>query len=359
VRTVAVLLCSLPCFAQGKPSATEDGLALGLSWLAAHQAEDGRWSADHFMDRDPADDRCGGPGNPAYDTGLTGLALLAFLGADRDLPKNVEAGLAYLVRVQDAQGCFGPREDRRYLYNHAIATQAMCVAYRRTRDERWHAAAQKGLDFLASVRNPGLAWGYPPGSNDTSLTAWCVCALWSGKYAGLNVDPAGFEGARAWIRRMTDKETGRVYYMDGYHASAWRPRDLLDRFPIEHSEAMTAAGLFCSVLLGDDPRLSRGRAQAKLLVARPPTWNPDDGSIDFVYWYWGALATYQVGGEPRAVWERAMRQVLEHQNPKGAGKRTGSWDPIDPFGRDMGRVGSTALLTLCLEKPYERVFGFK
>ncbi|MCZ6786390.1 MAG: hypothetical protein O7E54_04410, partial [Planctomycetota bacterium] len=40
---------------------------------------------------------------------------------------------------------------------------------------------------------------------------------------------------------------------------------------------------------------------------------------------------------------------LDHQHPKGSGARTGSWDPIGPWGPDGGRVYSTAVMVLCLD----------
>jgi len=44
-----------------KPTACEQGVELGLAWLAAHQSrEDGRWDCDGFMGNDPADDVCDG-----------------------------------------------------------------------------------------------------------------------------------------------------------------------------------------------------------------------------------------------------------------------------------------------------------
>jgi hypothetical protein len=37
----------------------------------------------------------------------------------------------------------------------------------------------------------------------------------------------------------------------------------------------------------------------------------------------------------------------------------GSWDPLDPWGPEGGRVYSTALMTLCLvvDTRYEKAFG--
>ena len=56
-------------------------VAEGHQWLAAHQDEDGKWDCDGFMKHDSADSEiCDGPGNAVHDVGVTGLALLAFLG---------------------------------------------------------------------------------------------------------------------------------------------------------------------------------------------------------------------------------------------------------------------------------------
>ena len=66
-----------------KPSGqgTEPALKDGLEWLKKHQDEDGKWDCDQFMKHDdPASDQCDGPDNAVHDVGVTGLALLAFLG---------------------------------------------------------------------------------------------------------------------------------------------------------------------------------------------------------------------------------------------------------------------------------------
>ena len=43
---------------------------------------------------------------------------------------------------------------------------------------------------------------------------------------------------------------------------------------------------------------------------------------------------------------------MEHQQPKGSGARAGSFDPMDSWGPDGGRVYSTALMTMALEVYY-------
>ena len=359
--------------AGGGSGMTESAVELGLKWLADHQDvdDDGKWDCDDFAKHDPADDKCNGPGQPLYDVGVTGLSLLAFLGAgytdrgserENKFAKNVRQGLRYLMTSQDDEGCFGNRSSQHFMYNHAIAALGMCEAYWMTRNPRYKKPAQEGLNFIAMSRNPYLAWRYEPrgGENDTSVTGWMVMALKSGKYGGLDIDPDAFEGARQWIDKMTDPEFGQVgYNMPG--GTPARPEGMQDKFPPEKSQSMTAVGMLTRIFLGEDPRNSEMiRKGADLCLERLPTWNPDDGSIDMYYWYYATLAMFQVGGKPWRQWNIAMKEaIVGHQHPKGSGRRTGSWDPIGPWGNDGGRVYSTACMVMCLEVyyRYDKVFG--
>ncbi|MGQ0615278.1 MAG: hypothetical protein ACT4PV_16220 [Planctomycetaceae bacterium] len=356
------------------PEDCKDAVELGLEWLAKHQdvGGGGMWDCDDFMKHDPASDRCDGPGKAHYDPGVTGLALLAFLGAgytDRGNEKsnrfarNVRAGLRYLMSIQDDEGCFGPRASQHFIYNHVIATLAMCEAFWMTRNPAYRMPAQEGLGFTAMARNPYLAWRYNirGGENDTSVTGWCVMAIKSGKFAGLDVDVEAFEGARLWIDKMTDPDTGRVGYLQAGGGAA-RPEGMQDRFPAEMTESMTAAGILTRIFLGEDPRTSDPiRRGVDLCLRRLPTWNTTDGSIDMVYWYYATLALFQVGGEPWRRWNQAIQPAMvRSQHPRGSGRREGSWDPIDPWGPDGGRVYSTAVMVTCLEVyyRYDRVFNY-
>ncbi|MHC4819717.1 MAG: prenyltransferase/squalene oxidase repeat-containing protein [Planctomycetota bacterium] len=358
--------------AGGGSGRTEQAVALGLKWLAAHQDvdADGRWDVAGFMKHDPNDDRCAGAGSPRYDVGVTGLALLAFLGAgytDRGsrqqnpYAKNVQMGLRFLLTAQDTNGCFGPRASQHFMYNHAIATLALCEAYWMTRNPRYKAPAQAGLRYLMRARNPYMAWRYGvrPGENDTSVTGWAVMALKSGKYAGLDVDPDAFTGARQWIDKMTHPQTGRVGY--NFHGgTVARPEGMIDRFPAEKSEAMTASGIMTRLLCGDQPDSKVLATSAALCLGQPPRWDAG-GSIDMYYWYWGTMAMFQMGGDSWGKWNEALKEAaVKHQHLKGSGARAGSWDPAGPWGaQDGGRIYATALMTLCLEiyYRYDRVHG--
>jgi len=358
-----------------EPEGLANAAELGLAWLAAHQDldGDGKWDCAAFMKHDPADDKSDGAGAAFNDVGVTGLAVLAFLGAgytDRGGPKenryakHVRGGLRYLMATQADDGAFGPREAQSFMYNQAIATLAMSEACWLSGNPRYKGPAQKGLDFLAAARNPLAAWRYKPrgGDNDTSVTAWCVMALRSGTSAGLGVDPDAFEGARQWIDHVTDPESGRVGYLVRGGPSD-RPKGMQARWPAAKTEAMTAAGILTRIFLGADPRLSGVlRKSAELCAAAPPDWNRDTGTIDMDYWYFGTLALFQVGGGKWDRWGKAMGEaIVKHQHQRGSGARTGSWDPLGPWGPDGGRVYATALLTMALEVyyRYDRVFGVK
>ncbi|MHC4136132.1 MAG: hypothetical protein ACYS0K_14225, partial [Planctomycetota bacterium] len=233
-----------------------------------------------------------------------------------------------------------------------------------TRNPRYKKPAQEGLNFIGMARNPYMAWRYEPrgGENDTSVTGWCVMALKSGKFAGLEVDPDAFEGARQWVDKMTDPNFGQVGYNYPGGAPA-RPEGKQDRFPPEKSHAMTAAGILSRIFLGEDPRASEMiKKGANLCVELPPVWNPDTGDIDMYYWYYATLALFQTGGAYWRKWNENMKDaIVKNQHQKGSGSRTGSWDPIGVWGDDGGRVYSTAVLVMCLEVyyRYDRVFGVK
>ena len=347
----------------GGSAKTENAVELGLHWLARHQDKDGRWDCDGFDKHDPADDKCTGRGGPRYDTGVTGLALLAFLGAGYTTKSErykevVQKGLTYLRSIQDKEGGFGKRNEQKFIYNHALATMAMSEVYGMTRDALLKTSAQSGVAFLVRARNPGHGWRYDPrgGESDTSVTAWCVQALRSARVAGLEVDAGVFADARKWVERVTDGETGRVgYNIPG--GLVCRNRKQLDVWPPRKSEAMTSAGILVRLIAGERSFVAPIKKGARLCAKHVPVWNRGDGSIDMDFWHSASLVLFQVGGAEWANWNKGLHTLANSQHPKGGGARTGSWDPAGPWGADGGRVYSTAMLTLCLETYYRYAKG--
>ena len=338
-----------------------------LRWLARHQSPDGRWDCDDF-ERHCKGQRCGGPGGPLHDPGVTGLSLLAFLGVGDTHRTGTHAstirqGLKYLMHAQDAEGCFGPRTGGNFVYDHAIAALAMSEAYANTQSPLFRRSAQSGIDFVHACRNPYMAWRYGvrPQDNDTSVTGWMVMALKSAAGAGLAVDPAAFEGAVFHLDKVTEPEYGRAGYTARGNGPS-RPQELIDRFPADRSESMTAVAVLTRIFCGaktDDPFVRKG---ADLLLRCLPLHDEAAGTIDHYYWYYGSLAMFQVGEEPWKRWKGAMEKaILGSQRLTEGDDRHGSWDPVDPWSREGGRVYSTAINALSSEVYYRhvRVFGIR
>ncbi len=333
----------------------------GLTWLAEHQNADGSWDSDGFESHCD-EGLCTGKGHPTYDTGVTGLALLAFLGAGYDHSSKkygnvVKEGLRYLTRIQDAEGCFGDRLGENYIYGHAICSLAMAEAWGTSKFLLFKRPAQRAVDFIEQARNPYAAWRYGvrSGENDTSVTGWMVMALKSAKVAGLRVSPDAFKGARNFLDSVTD-EGGAAGYLKRGSGSVRLP-EKVEEFPPQYTRSLTAVGMTARVFLGQDPNQSESiQRGADLLLTALPEWSSQ--KIDMYYWYYGTLAMYQVGGDPWRKWNTAMQKaILDQQYSQGCEK--GSWDPVGAWGEEGGRIYSTALMTLCLEVYYRYPKVFK
>jgi len=337
-------------------SATEKAVDDALEWLSRHQTKDGAWYSAGFADECKGE-RCDGPGEPYYTPGLTGMALVAFLddgnthrsGTHRDVVRD---GLRYLKSIQDSEGCFGPRVSQHFQYNHALCSLAMVKAYAATKSDLFQESAQSAVDFVQMSQNPYLGWRYGvrDGDNDTSMTSWMVMVLAEAKQAGLRVDDNAFRGAVAWVDKMTEPEFGRVGYNRRGGPPA-RTQEMMEAFPAGLSESITAAGLLIRLHAGQSPKsndmIDKG---ADLLAAKPPVWNVEHGTNDFYYWYLGARAMRLIGAKSWNTWRNALyASVVEHQN-QGDGGAAGSWDPVDAWSPEGGRVYATATLCLTLQQ---------
>jgi hypothetical protein len=358
-------------------------LTAALRWLVAHQSADGSWSAagwSGWCDGRERDVVPIGAGKPVYDLAVTGLATLAFLGAgitdDGDTPSAhaVSKAMRWLASQQDDEGCFGARTHSHYIYGHATAALAYVEAYAMTKSPVFRLPAQRGLDFCRLARNPYFGWRYgiKPGDNDTSVTGWMATILLTarlsndmdraeGRDPGLSFENDGLVGAMSWLEKMTDPDTGRVGYINRGSGPA-RPAELVDKFPGSKSESMTAVGLFLRRMLAptglasfDDRQWNDVVTKGTILCAGlPPRWDETDGSIDFYYWHWGSLAMAQSRSEAAGTWRRSLVSALVKHQQKGTDVcgLSGSWDPVDVWGPDGGRVYATAIGALCLEDPY-------
>ncbi len=352
----------------GGSEASENAVETGLDWLARHQSEDGRWDGDGY-DKTCADGSCGRNVMCVdCDQGITGLALMAFLGAGYTHQKGkhgrtVHRGLQYLLAAQDDSGSFSEKNNLRSLYNQSIAIIALSEANGLTGDLSLVKPILRGVQFLEKAQQSGGGWTYTPfpaaERNDTSITAFVVMALRAAQEAGLDVGGYALARARKHLDRMT-LPSGEVIYADtGTRAG-------------DRGAGMVAAGLFTSFLLGRPPDHPVARKQLAIISAYTPSWNTLDGAVpgdraprksymsisnSMYYWYYATLAAFCAGGEDWSEWNLGIRDLLvRHQRKSGCAR--GSWDPADIWAEDIGRVFSTAILVLTLEIYYRYVPGF-
>ena len=349
----------------------DQALRDGLEWLKNHQSPDGYWDCDDFMNNNVmGGSECDGAGHAPHDVGVTGMALLAFLGegnttSEGDYKEVVAKGIGWLREIQDPDtGLFGEMSSHEFLYNHAIASLAVCEAYYASKSPLLKRTAQRSIYYIQRARNPYGAWRYdvpPIGDNDTSVTGWMVFALAAAVDAELDVDMGAFDGALSWVEEVTDTSSGRVGY-DSFASQSSRTV-ANEHFPREKGEAMTAVGMLCRIFIANvkgeeienNDLLER---HADLMLRTPPEWDPEGFGCDMYYWYYGSYAMFQMGGRHWESWKSSMeRAVVGSQRKDGDFK--GSWDPVGPWGYSGGRVYATALQTLCLEVyfRYGRVLG--
>jgi hypothetical protein len=187
-------------------------------------------------------------------------------------------------------------------------------------------------------------------------------ALKSAEISGLAVPRNAYEGALAWLDDATGAD-GRC----GYNARDTGQVVVAGRNDqYGNHEALTAAAVLSRIFIDKnrtDPRL---RAGVDFLVRDLPRYedqgNGGGNPTDYYYWYYGSLALFQYDGPSGPAWtawnKALLGALLPAQHARAGECRHGSWDPVDRWGFEGGRVYATAINALTYEVSYryERVF---
>ena len=330
----------------GSPEA-QSAVEAGLAWSALAQSKDGRWDSDYWgggQERNIAGSDRNGAGAQA-DTGITGLTILAFLGAGHthqhgDYQATVASGLTFLMRAQRSNGSLaGDAKLFARMYCHGMASFALSEAYAITGDERLLPAVQRAIDYIVASQDPrGGGWRYQPGdAGDTSQLGWQVMALKSAELAGIRVPEKTLAGIERFLYSVSSGHRGGLAsYQPG------RPANV----------AMTAEALVCRQFIGDSTTHGVASEAADYLITSLPS--PD--RMNLYYYYYATLALYPLQDERWSLWNAALqRTLIETQRTSGQDERgelTGSWDPDTAWGSHGGRAFTTAIATLSLEVYY-------
>ncbi|MGK0203893.1 MAG: hypothetical protein ACI89X_002393 [Planctomycetota bacterium] len=337
---------------------TQKSVELALTWLKTHQDKDGKWDTDGFMKHDRRGlEICNGPGNAVYDVGVTGLAIMALLSAGDDYAKEVRRAVSWLHKQQNKAGMFGTNASHDFIYNHAVATYAICRAMQvlGPQDALMTPMLAKAINYLEWHRNPYSVWRYQPrdNDNDMSVTTWCLLAYSAANDLGIKVNEGALKLGSVWMDQVTSPN-GHAGYSRRGEPSSRKPGMHPTEFPYDQGEAMTAAALLARYHLKETPKTKPVMAlAATLLLSKPPKWDVKAGTIDECYWFFGTLALQRAGGEEWVKWSKHLKAATSgHQRQKG--NLAGSWDPLGVWAESGGRVFSTAMLALACQATIPR-----
>jgi hypothetical protein len=330
----------------GMPEGTEKSILAALRWLKKAQERNGRWQSK----------RWGGTGD--HDTGLTGLALLAFLGfgCTDDKPvefsQTIDRSIKWLVSRQIKSGKAAGRFHTN-LYNHGIATMALAEAAAmmpKRRDAR--VAAQGGLNYIVrmqpshgsfSYTGPGAPAPRPdkPSSADVSVTGFQIQAIKAAQVAELNVPKQAIERTQRFLTICMNRQTGGVPYRINPTKGSQGRTDL--------RSTMTAATLAGRLFMGERNTSPRAKLQANFLMANNRMKTAAQRASNVYEIYYISLAMFNMGGEYWRAWNPAFNNALRAKQVK-SGPEAGSW-PIQGmvYSDHAGRVYTTAMACMALE----------
>jgi hypothetical protein len=396
--------CRRPSARRGTTAATEKAVLEGQRWLVRHQNPDGSWGEDTLRERCSPDHPCiprGVEVRPYYNEGLTGLALLAFLGTGHGpgakeklhdtatgkryvLGDVVTRGLQWLVDRQKEDGSFSAT--RVFLYN-----EALCAG-----KDPWQGPAQKAVDFLvaAQKKHPedGDRWGwrYDSGAviearkakgeidaddysveiadSDLSVTGWVITALKSARICGLEVPEEALQGGLGFARYVTAEDGLAGYQKPGGAGKA--VKGLRDEYDY-HTGTMSALSMLVRTFVArdlGDPFLEEA---AQHILKDLPWISPNKLSVDYYYWYQASLALHQFDGpdSPRkktgtywAPWKKAMEKAileLQDENQEQDACSRGGWLVDDRWSHAGRALYNTAINVLTLEVYYRYENAFE
>ena len=333
----------------GGSKKTEAAVNNALAWLAKNQERDGRWnprSTGGGTEKLVFGHNRQGAGTNA-DTGITGLALLAFLGAGHTqhsgpYADNVSRALKFLISKQKQDGSLaGDSRLFARMYCHSMALFALSEAYAVTGDKSLKDAVSRGVQYSIRAQNPtDGSWRYQPGdAGDMSQLGWQVMALKAAKLGGIKIPDSVFNKMKGFIKRCARGKNGGL--------AAYRPSE-------RASVTMTAESLLCRHFLESkiDPKIS-DEACTYLERSLPSLKAPN-----YYYWYYSTLAMFQTGGKHWEKWNTSLTKTLLSSQSK-SGANSGSWPPNGLWAGYGGRVYSTAMATLSLEVYYRYLTSLK
>lgn len=320
--------------ASGGTSQCEEATLSALRWLKKTQNNDGSWDTK-------------------YQSAITGLALLAYLGhcetpESEEFGEAVFAATTFLVDLgMKNKGKLSTDLNDRWSYEHAIATYALCESYSFSQMFGYQIpnlteVTQSSVQWIINNQNEIGGWNYKYEERprwDTSINAWHLQALKAAKNTGLE-----FKN----LRRCTDAALQAVLDTQqdhgGFGYSKAGPSGSANGY-----FSLTGAGTLC---------VQQHKGNGHKSVSKGRRYMEKHNSFDFQKYanlydhYYISQAMINLGGKPWKDYNALFRdELLKNQHAEG-------WWP-EPAGNhhSAGKTYNTCLATLMLEVYYRYLPG--
>src|SRR5262245_20183705 len=158
--------------------ATAQAMDAGIGWLVRHQDEDGCWSASQFMRHDPKTDLCTGLGKPEQDLLVTAWATVALMTRG-----NTERIGPHAGAVQKAFAWLEKQKQAdgflgaREAPNSVVAHALVCNVLLRRRMTSPQPPTKQSLEPLETLRLPDGTWPAGVGGTKGDATATYFASL--------------------------------------------------------------------------------------------------------------------------------------------------------------------------------------
>jgi len=332
----------------GKPE-TEAAVVSALRWLKQNQSSDGSWG-------------------DAHQTGMTGLALLAYLGHCED-PSSEEfgdsclKGIVYLLNIgsQNKGRLTSHSKDKHWPYEQAIATYALAEAYSFAQRSSYTIPQHKEVlqqagQWIIDHQHSSGGWDYSydktsSRGGDLSIAAWQIQALKACKVTGLEFTHMKhcIKSALSYVSQRQATNGGFGYTGTSAVGSA-----------SHHS--LTGAGMLAYQMWGKGSRSEVRKGARYILAHAKLDYNGPD--CDLYAHYYHSQAMMQRGGEQWRQYNEIFRdQILLNQDENGAWKKPGGGAKLNAAGATYasdskeGILYRTCLCTLMLEVYYRYLPG--
>jgi squalene cyclase len=273
---------------------------------------------------------------------ITSLAVMAFLSAghvpgEGKYGRQIERGVRWVLSIQRPNGLLAS-EGGHEMYHHGIATLMLaevCGMVNKDLGKEVRRAVEKAVALILKAQRRQMphrgGWRYrieQYGGSDISVTGWQVMALRAAKNLGCDVPAQTIARAVEYIKRCQAPNGGFRYMVNA-----------------QVTVPCTGTSVLALELCGKDEHRSPAVLKGVGHLIRNenlPRWG---GGHFFYGIYYGAQATFQVGGNYWSTYRSRLHQImLRHQSS------TGSW--LGGYEANFGQNYCTAMAVLALTVEY-------